>query len=240
MPNFQTFSAPHLIVMGLTLAVPILLAVIARRGAAATIGYILAGVVLTNELASLCYRFADFDLTDFIRNDLPLHFCGIAVFATAAALVFCNERAYEIAYFWGLVGTLNAVITPPLGEGEGFPSYRFFQYFIAHSGIVAGVLYATIGLRLRPTLRGLFRAFIYANVFAVAVGAFNVVMDSNYMFLCDPPKTASPFFFAPWPWYIPILDVIALGMFFAVFSPFLISGWWSSRKSAEQSEVPAR
>ena len=231
MSNFQTFSTPHLIVMGLTLAVPILLAAIARRRAAAMIGYVLAGVILINEAASLCYRFADFDLPDFIRNDLPLHFCGIAVFATAGTLIFRNERAYEIAYFWGLVGTLNAVITPSLGDGEGFPSYRFFQYFLAHSGIVAGVLYAALGLRLRPTLRGLFRAFICANLFAVAVGAFNVVMDSNYMFLCEPPITASPFFFAPWPWYIPILDIVALGMFFAVFSPFLVSKWWSSHKS---------
>ena len=240
MSNFQTFSTPHLIVMGLTLAVPILLSAIARRWGAAAISYFLAGALLTNELASLCYRFADLNLSDFIQNDLPLHVCGIAVFATAATLVFRNQCAYEIAYFWGLVGTSNAVITPPLGDGEGFPSYRFFQYFIAHSGIVIGILYATLGLRMRPTLRGLFRAFICANLFAVVVGVFNVLMDSNYMFLCDPPRTASPFFFAPWPWYIPILDVVALGMFFAVFSPFLVSGWWSSRKSAEQPEVPAR
>ena len=232
MPDFQTFSTPHLIVMGLTLAVPILLAAIARRRAAVTIGYILAGVILTNEAASWCYRFADLDLLDFIRRDLPLHFCGIAVFATAGTLIFRNNRAYEIAYFWGLVGTLNAVITPPLGEGEGFPSYRFIQYFVAHSGIVAGVLYATLGLRMRPTLRGLFRAFVCANLFAVPVGIFNLLVGSNYMYLREPPETASPFFFAPHPWYIPILDLVALGMFFAVFSPFLISGWWSTRKAA--------
>ena len=236
MPNFQTFSTPHLIAMGLTLAVPILLAAIARRRAAATIGYFLAGVLLTNEVTSLCYRFADLNLSDFIRNDLPLHVCGIAVFATAGALIFRNQRAYEIAYFWGLVGTLNAVITPPLGDGEGFPSYRFFQYFIAHSGIVAGVLYATLGLRLRPTLRGLFRVFIYVNLFAVCVGVFNFYVGSNYMFLREPPQTASPFFFAPHPWYIPILDVVALGMFFAVFSPFLVSTWWSSRRQPIQRE----
>ncbi|MDE0298979.1 MAG: TIGR02206 family membrane protein [Candidatus Poribacteria bacterium] len=232
MPNFQTFSTSHLIVMLLTLAVPILLAAIARRRAAATIGYFLAGVIMVNEVTNWCYRFAEVGFEQFVEKHLPLHFCGIAVFATVATLVFRNERAYEIAYFWGLVGTLNAVITPSLAEGEGFPSYRFFQYFIAHSGIVAGVLYATIRLRMRPTLRGLLRAFVCANLFAVAVGAFNSVMNSNYMFLCVPPETASPFFFAPWPWYIPILDVVALGLFFVVFSPFLVSGWWSARKSA--------
>ena len=26
----------------------------------------------------------------------------------------------------------------------------------------------------------------------------------------EPPVTQSPFFFAPWPWYIPILDAAAL------------------------------
>ena len=232
MPNFQTFSTAHLIVLGLTLGVPILLAAIAQRRAATVIGYLLAGVLLTNEVTNWCYRFAEFSLSDFIRNHLPLHACGIAVLATAAALLFRNQRAYEIAYFWGLVGSSNAVITPSLGVEEGFPSYRFFQYFVAHSGIVVGVLFATWGLRMRPKLGGLFRAFVCLNLFALGVGVFNVVMGSNYMFLCEPPQTASPFFFAPWPWYIPILDLVAFGMFFAVFSPFLVSTWWSTRKSA--------
>ncbi len=194
------------------------------------IGYFLAGVLLTNEVTSWCYQFVSVDFELFAKKHLPLHACGIAVLATAATLIFRNQRTYEIAYFWGLVGSSNAAITPSLGEGEGFPSYRFFQYFIAHSGIIVGVLYATWGLRMRPTLRGLFRAFICVNLFAVCVGVFNFYVGSNYMFLREPPQTASPFFFAPHPWYIPILDVVALGMFFAVFSPFLISTWWSSRR----------
>ena len=233
MPDFQTFSTAHLIAMGLTLGVPILIAAIARRRAAAAIGYLLAGVLLTNEVTNWCYRFAEFGLSEFIRNHLPLHACGIAVLAAAATLLFRNQRAFEIAYFWGLVGSSNAVITPSLDEGEGFPSYRFFQYFVAHSGIVVGVLFATWGLRMRPTLGGLFRAFVCVNLFALGVGVFNVVMDSNYMFLREPPETASPFFFAPWPWYIPILDLVALGMFFAVLSPFLVSAWWSARRLAD-------
>ena len=233
MPDFQTFSTAHLIAMGLTLGVPILIAAIARRRAAAAIGYLLAGVLLTNEVTNWCYRFAEFGLSEFIRNHLPLHACGIAVLAAAATLLFRNQRAFEIAYFWGLVGSSNAVITPSLGDAEGFPSYRFFQYFIAHSGIVVGVLFATWGLRMRPTLGGLFRAFVCVNLFALGVGVFNVVMGSNYMFLREPPETASPFFFAPWPWYIPILDLVALGMFFAVLSPFLVSAWWSARRLAD-------
>ena len=79
-----------------------------------------------------------------------------AVRPTVATLLWKNRRAYEIAYFWGLVGASNAVITPG-GLYAGFPEYRFFQYFIAHSGIVLGCIFATWGLGLRPTLAGLIR-----------------------------------------------------------------------------------
>ena len=230
--EFQTFGGPHLVAMGLTLALPILLAGVARRAAsttvAATIGYLLAGALLINEVTHWGYRLAQLGVGGFVQQHLPLHVCGVTVFATAATLIFRNRRTYEIAYFWGVVGSSNAVITPNVDVG--FPEYRFFQYFITHSGIVVGVLYATWGLKMRPTLGGLWRAFIGVNVFAAGVGAANLLLDANYMYLSEPPLgTVSPFFFAPWPWYIPILDAVALGLFFIALCPFLAADRWRSR-----------
>ena len=235
MPDFELFSTPHLIAMSLTIVVPIALAVIARRRAATAIGYLLAGALMINEVISWRYRFVTFGFEQFVKEHLPLHACGIAALATAAALVFRNQRAYEIAYFWGMVGTLNGVITPELGENQGFPSYRFFQYFISHSGIVIGVLYATWALRMRPDIGGLWRAFIGVNLFAAAMGIFNLVAGSNYMYLCEPPEAASPFFFAPWPWYILIIEFIALAMFFLALAPFSVAAWRSARRSADSA-----
>ncbi len=225
--GLQTFGTPHLVVMALTLAVPILLSGIARRAGsdavATAIGCFLAGGLLINEVTHWGYRIAEFGLSHFAQNHLPLHACGIAVLATAVTLFFRNQRTYEIAYFWGLVGASNAVITPN-GLDLVFPGYHFFQYFIAHSGIVVGVLFATWGLRMRPTLGGLFRAFVCLNVFAVVVAVINLFLGSNYLYLSQPPAgTITPFFFAPWPWYIPILEVIGLAMFFVVLSPFLVT-----------------
>ena len=221
--GFQTFGTPHLIVMGLTLVLPILLSGLARRAGdertAGKIGYLLAGMLLVNEFSAWGYRLVQFGPEYIVRHHLPLHICGVANLVTAATLIFRNKYTYEIAYFWGLVGSLNAVITPGAMDA-GFPSWRFFQYFIAHSGIVVAVLYATWGLGMRPTLSGLFRAFIALNVFAGFVGIVNLLLESNYMYLSRPPwGTVSPFFFAPWPWYIPILDVVALAMFYAVYLP---------------------
>ena len=228
MPNagLPTFSAPHLVAMALTVAVPILLSGIARKApseaTAKTIGNCLAGVLLINEVTHWGYRIAGFGLDQFVQSHLPLHACGIAVLATAATLISGSQRTYEIAYFWGLAGASNAVITPD-GLELAFPGYRFFQYFTAHSGIVVGVLFATWGLRMRPTLGGLFRAFVSLNLYAAATAVFNFVVGSNYLYLSQPPTgTITPFFFAPWPWYILTSEVLALAMFFVVYSPFLM------------------
>ena len=233
--EFQTFGTPHLVTTALTLVLPILLTVISRRSAckAVVVGYLWAGAILINEVIHWSYRLAEVGLSRFAQNHLPLHVCGIATLVTAATLLFRNQKTYEIAYFWGLVGASNAVITPG-GLEVGFPGYRFFQYFMAHSGIVVGVLFATWGLRMRPTLGGLFRAFVCLNLFAAGVAVLNVFLGSNYMYLSKPPVgTVSPFFFAPWPWYLPFLDAIGLAMFFAVFSPFLVARAWPSRRSGE-------
>ena len=240
--EFQTFGTPHLVVMGLTLALPMVLSGLAGRAGdgrtAKSIGYLLAAMLLVNEVTAGGSRLLQFGPDYFVRNYLPLHICGIANLVTAATLVFRNRHTYEIAYFWGLVGSANAVITPGAIE-TGFPSWRFFQYFIAHSGIVVGVLYATWGLGMRPTLGGLFRAFIILNVFAVAVGIVNLLLGSNYMYLSKPPwGTVSPFFFAPWPWYIPFLDAVALGMFFVVYLPIYVFRRRGSQ--AKRNTVDAR
>ncbi len=232
--GFTTFAAPHLTAMTLTLALPAALAVIARRvggEAPKVIARCLAGMLLANEFTYWAVRISQIGFDGWVRNHMPLHVCGVAVLLTTWTLLFRSEKTYEIVYFWGLVGAANAVLTPG-GLAVDFPQYRFFQYFVAHSGIVTGVLFATWGLGMRPTLRGMFRAFGYLAGFAAFVAVANLLLGANFMWLsAAPPGTVSPFFAAPWPWYLPILAVVGFTMFFVVLSPFLLSDWWRRRAS---------
>jgi uncharacterized membrane protein YwaF len=51
---------------------------------------------------------------------------------------------------------------------------------------------------MRPTLGGLFRAFVCLNVFATIVTVRNLCLGSKYLHLSQPPAgTVTPFFFAP-------------------------------------------
>ena len=222
--QFEFLGLSHIAAMGVTLALPILLTIVVKRldSAKATqaVCGAFAGVLLLNEILPWSHRLAMVGAHEFARWYLPLHVCGITVFAVAAALIFRCQTAYEIAYFWGLVGATNAVVTPQLEAG--YPAYRFFQYFIAHGGIVAGALFATWGLGMRPTAKSVLRVFVLLNLLAIVAFGVNWALGSNYMFLSRPPITQSPFFFAPWPWYIPILDGVALVLFYALLIPFKI------------------
>ena len=227
MSQFEFLGPAHIVAMCVTFALPIVLSIVVRRRERLARGICIAfaSVLLLNEVAHWTWRLATSTVEEFLRLNLPLHVCGIAIFAVMVALVFRSRIAYEIAWFWGIAGTTNALATPQLEVG--FPEYRFFQYFIAHGGIVAGALFATWGLGMRPTAMSVVRAFVLLHVLCIVAFAVNVALGSNYMFLMEPPVTQSPFFFAPWPWYIPVLDAFALFLFVLLLLPFLIHNRWA-------------
>ena len=232
-PAFALWGPAHLTVVVLVVAAPIILSAIVRRcsACAATAICIAFAIVLVGNMAGhWAYRLATVGFDVFVTTHLPLHICGITVLVLAAALAFRNERAFEVAYFWGLAGTANAVLTPQLEFG--WPHYLFFQFFIAHGGIVAGVLFAAWGLRMRPTFASLLRAYAWLAALLVVLLIVNPLLGSNYMFLREPPRSASPFFFAPWPYYIPILAAVGFVFFCALLAPFKIADWIRAQRAA--------
>jgi len=155
-----------------------------------------------------------------VRGHLPLHICGAAAYLTALALLWRGQLVFEIALYWGAVGTFQAVLTPELDSGPA--SRWFWLFFIRHSGVVIGALYAWWALDLRPRRHSAWWVFLITNVYLVFVAIFNDAAGSNYMFLSKPPEAASPVVLLAWPWYI-LLALALLG------AGFLILQWISRR-----------
>ena len=227
MPNgagnpFETFGPAHVAAMAATAALAAGLPAWARKARSEkltrSIGRLLTLILVANELAYYVHGLATVSPGDFVRDRLPLHVCDVAVYLIAWVLWRGGRRIFEVAYYWGLGGTLQAVLTPNILAG--FPSYEFFRFFINHGGIVVAVLYAALALHMRPGRGSVFRLLVITNVYMLFVAAVNGLVGSNYMFLCKPPAGASPFFFLPWPWYIAFLEVAAVALMLLLYLPF--------------------
>jgi len=221
-PRFILFGPDHLAVLFLTLAIPALLILLVRsRGGERRIPPIvwsLSVILILNEVILL---FHVWRLGLPVKEHLPLQLCDWATFTCVAALLRRHRLAYELTYFWGLAGTLQAVITPDLQEA--FPDPGFITFFVAHSGIIVGILFLTLGLGMRPTLRSLWRAFLGLQVYAAVTVILDLWLRTNFGYLLRKPARPSLLdYLGPWPWYIASLEVVGLALFFLFYTPFAV------------------
>lgn len=228
-PPFTPFGAPHLIVLALTVAAPLLLAALVRfcrlpldRSARLFFAVFLAGGLICWWVLSLQRGWvAPVDA-------LPLQLCDWAVIVLIAALLTRNQFAYELGYFWGLGGTLQGLITPALTDG--FPTPQFLLFFVQHGGVIAALLYLTLGTGLRPRASSLPRVAIATLFYAAVAGFADWWLGTNYGFLrVKPPGTTLLSFMSPWPWYIPELVAVGILSLMIYYLPFAVADW-SRRK----------
>lgn len=151
---------------------------------------------------------------------LPLHACSFMVWWTAWALWFDRRWMHAPIYFMGIAGAMQALITPDAGV-YGFPHYRFFQTMIAHGLLVLGGIWVARIDGFRPTLRNLIGMLGALNVYALVVYFANLAVGSNYLYVNGKPEVPSLIDYMPaWPWYIPILEVLALVFFVLLWLPY--------------------
>jgi hypothetical integral membrane protein (TIGR02206 family) len=159
------------------------------------------------------------------KTDLPFALCDAAVLVAAAACWWRKPRLVELTYFWGLAGTLQAVITPDLNAG--FPHLVFFQYLGGHLGIVLAALYLVIGLRIAPRPGSVATTFVITLAYTALVGLVDALSGANYMFLRRPPGNWTLLkLLGPWPWYIVSAAGVALALLAVLDLPF----WFDRRR----------
>lgn len=161
-----------------------------------------------------------------IQTMLPLHMCSVMIWASAYMLVTRNYSIYEMVYFLGLGGAMQAVLTPADAAAYNFPHFRIMQTFIAHGLLIGIAIYMTAVEGFRPTLQSFKRIFIWTNIYMVVIFLLNLAIGSNYLFVAGKPEFPTLLdILAPWPWYIIELEAIGFAIFFLLYVPFLFKDW---------------
>lgn len=167
-----------------------------------------------------------------IQTNLPLHLCSIFVWLTIILMLNRNITIYELAYFLGIGGALQALLTPDAGI-YGFPHFRAFQTFASHGAIVLASLYMTIVEGYRPTWQSFKRVFLWTNIYMAVVFFINLAIGSNYLFIGHKPEFPTLIdMLAPWPWYIFELEIVALLVCLILYIPFMVMDWRTTQEPA--------
>jgi hypothetical integral membrane protein (TIGR02206 family) len=222
-PMFQPYGLAHICVIVVTIALPFVLAPIARRTHSAE-RFIVAALSLVLVLNYSIYLLLVRQL-GAVRWEqvLPLQLCDWAMVVVIAALWTHRRGWFEVAYFWGLGGTVQAVLTPDLAYG--FPDFRFFSFFISHCGIIIGVVFLMLRYPLRPDAISIVRVFAWTELYFLITLVADALTGFNYGFLLHKPeaKTLLNVLSDYRPLYLLQLHGLALAFFVALYLPFLVA-----------------
>jgi hypothetical integral membrane protein (TIGR02206 family) len=196
----------------------VVLVVAARRWPGAWLR-VLAVVLVVDEVSWWMFVAAGGVPGSRLAYSLPLQLCDVAIFAAAAALWTRRQSLVEVTYFWGLAGTVQALLTPDLPEH--FPSFPYFQYYIAHGGVVCAALLLVVGMRRHPRPWAVVWVMALTIAYAALVGALDAVTGANYMYLREKPSAPTLLdLLGPWPLYILAGAGLAVIMFAILDAPF--------------------
>jgi hypothetical integral membrane protein (TIGR02206 family) len=223
-PEFHAYGFAHLSVIFLTVGLPFLLALLVHRTKSGllerSICFAISALLLINYVAYLIVA-RNFGVTSWYRA-LPLQLCDWAMAVIIVALWTGNRRWLEVAYFWGIGGTLQALITPNLRYG--FPDLRFISFFVAHSGIIIGIVFLMLIYGFRPRAIGVLRTFAWTEIYFVVAFSVDLLTGENYGFLLHKPEAASllNFLSDSRPLYLLEFHGLAFLFFCALYAPFAI------------------
>ncbi len=223
-PAFHPYGPAHVIVISLTIALPFLLAAPVRKTKWRLLERIIIGALSVLLILNYIFYLA------LIRRSgvhswaqmLPMQLCDWAMLVIIVAMWTGNRSWFEVAYFWGIGGTVQAVLTPNLAYG--FPDFRFFSFFVSHCGIIIGIVFLMLTRKYRPYPFSIVKVFLWSELYFVVTMIVDAITGYNYGFLLHKPEAFSilSFLSDSRPLYLLQFHLLALAFFSALYAPFAI------------------
>ena len=145
-----------------------------------------------------------------VSDNLPLHMCGLTnLIACSVLFTKLNKRVFEFFYFAGIIGGIQAFLTPQINNFDG-STFEYISYHTSHAGIILIPIFLLTNLSYSITKFSWFRVWVYLNIIIAFIIPFNFQIDSNYMYLASPPDVDNPLLIGEWPYYIFFWEIIVI------------------------------
>jgi hypothetical integral membrane protein (TIGR02206 family) len=147
--------------------------------------------------------------------------CNLSTLFIGIFLITKKRLFFEVAFFWGIGGGINALITPDIPNS--FPDPQYILFFFGHGLLIIAIAYACISLANRPTFNSVKNGICFSLITLPVIYSINKILGppANYWYLGSKPVGDSilNLFPAP-PLHIPVLIIIGVILFFLIYSPY--------------------
>jgi hypothetical integral membrane protein (TIGR02206 family) len=192
--------------------------------------YFRMGIIIflvIEEIAFNAYRITNGIWT--LSTSLPLHYCNLLVWTSIYLMYSKNRTAFEIVYLLGLAGASQAIMTPAIQEG--FPHFRFIQFYAAHGMIIFSGLYFVFVHNYKPDFSSVKRVFILLNLSVPPLLIINWLTGGNYNNLSRVPEFPTLIdHLGPWPFYLIPLEFLAIFFLLLAYFPFALQNWRAKKE----------
>ena len=219
---FVIFGNAHLITLFIIIAIAIVFPLIVKTRPVSQIILItkIMGVSLISLefIKPLIWHYSmDFPWIELV----PIHMCNLSTLFIGIFLITKKRLFFEVAFFWGIGGGINALITPDIPNS--FPDPQYILFFFGHGLLIIAIAYACISLANRPTLNSVKNGIYFSLITLPVIYFINKILGppANYWYLGSKPVGDSilNLFPAP-PLHIPVLIIIGVILFFLIYSPY--------------------
>lgn len=153
-----------------------------------------------------------------ISESLPLHLCGLSYLSSLIFLYNPKFFYFEFLLLLGIGGAVQSILTPEVTHG--YSIYFVIDYYISHGTIILTPLYAYFVLKMQLRDFSWFRIWVLAHVILSTVGLINFFLNSNYIYLCEPPAVDNPLITGSFPYHLigfEIFGTLHIILFYVIF-----------------------
>ena len=225
--NFTSFSFSHIIVLLVSFSIIGLIfyyrKAIFMNESKNRLGIIVGIVLLFLDISFYVWKWINNQQPYF---PIPMHLCSWATYIVALSLFIRNEKLFQVAFYYGVIGGLLSLIEPGFG-GYNFTHMRFYQFFLLHLIILAAPIYQYFAYKWKLEVKWMFITLVIMFTQAGIAAFVNVWtmrftgVRGNGMFVYEPPIPLP----VGTPWYLFLFAIL----FFIV--------WYGIKKLLEMKRL---
>lgn len=192
--------------------------------------FTVASLILLDEILKVVVLVA---VGRYTKNYLPIQLCSINIFLIAIHVFKPSKTLDNFLYCICIPAAILALLFPTWTKLP-FANFMHWHSFTVHILLALYPIMLTVAGEIKPRVKYLWRSLLLLLCMAIPVYIFNLIADTNYMFLMEAEKGNPLYIFEQlWGNHLLGIPVILIPLMAVLYLPWELAAKMQTKKQAE-------